>query len=205
MKREKQYAVLAVLAAAVCTTALSLVRVQADPSDSRTTLKIVLIDMPKLIRSLDAFKDYEAKQTDRKKQMEQVQRKLMREIEILDTEVKQLEVGTDERANKSDELIRKKQEFNLKMKQYNAHVARLANTFLENEYRNILKEVNAYAKENHIDFVLKTQRIDLEQQDTPVRMQLELNTILYAGPKADITDEIARRINKKYKAESGTK
>lgn len=198
MKTNGKWVLLTIAGVCACVTVLTLLKAQAGTGAARTDLNVAVVNLPRLFNGLSEWKDYQEELRKKNQQMERVNRALSKELEVLDGEIKQLAMGTEERTLKEDELMRKKQEWQLKMNQYSSQMARMTGQFLEKLYRNVLVEVDSYAKAHDIDLVMKTQSIDAGKERIPLQTQVDVNTIIYAGNRADITDDITAIMNKKY-------
>ena len=73
---------------------------------------------------------------------------------------------------------------------------------LEEVYREIIKEVESYARKNNFFMVLRVADADFFGSKSPetLRMQIHTRDVLYWGKKYDITNIIIARMNKKYKS-----
>lgn len=198
MKHRERTLTAAVLAATALMVCFGAWRVRAADTPAREPLSIAVVDWPRLINSLAEWRDNQDSLRQKNQEMERVDREMRRRIDVVKTEMKDLAVGTDERAAKEEELDRLQSELRTKMDLFDRQIKRTIGTYLEDIYRKVITDVNDYAKEHHYDLVVKTQEIDLSQTRMSVRSQIEVSSVLYSSGRADITDALIKILNDKY-------
>lgn len=76
-------------------------------------------------------------------------------------------------------------------------------TSLRSIYSDIRSMVGEVAAERGVDIVLTADELSPDAPDNPVRSRQEilLQKVIYWSPKIDLTDEVARRLNARYRAQ----
>lgn len=129
-------------------------------------------------------------------------------IKELEQEVKQLREEMPR--YRPDKLPRQKKEKELADKLTAIKVRRAnARTFFEDRmlegiktiYREIVQEVEQYAKANEFALIVRVANADFSAVATPDELRLEINTrdVLYWEEKDDLTGVILQQLNQKYK------
>jgi Skp family chaperone for outer membrane proteins len=168
------------------------------PPPAAKDLRIAVVDWPQLINGLAEWKDRQETLRQKNQEMERVERDLRRRIEVVNSEMKDLALGTEDRALKEEELDRLRTELRTKMEFYKRQIQRQIGVYLEEIYRKVITEVARYAEEKGYDLVLKKQSLELTPTAVSIRSQIDMSTVLYAGSQADVTEELLKILNEKY-------
>jgi len=131
------------------------------------------------------------------------------EIKDKQGEIAGYQPGSDLYKEKNEQLMKMliDAEFFMKFKQ--VENARWEKTRWAEMYDHIKQAVKEVATEKQIDLVLMERSISAQSQErlTPDEFKAALvqNEVLYAGPKVDLTSQVALKVNARYKSAASAK
>jgi Skp family chaperone for outer membrane proteins len=169
-------------------------------------LKIGYVDLSRLWneyrRRSDFDNDYKTLRLDLANQ----DRTRTEEIARYNAQIEKLALGTPERLEleeKAKTAVKEAEEFRRKATEdLNARFVVMLNRL----FGDVLREVEAIAKEGNYDLIIKDQTPDPNVNNrTDAIFQLGQRVVLYAKPEYDLTDTVIKRLNDKYAAEQKEK
>ncbi len=159
-----------------------------------------MVDMSRVLNASDEWHDMGAERNRIVQNAKEALNNLSQKVQVLRNEYDNLPPGTDERAAKAKELQTALQDLSSAQQDYQTQVSQSYSAATRSMFAKIGKIVDAYAREHHIDLVLKKQTIDLSGPETlGQNIMLATTEVLYADPSLDISKTVIAQLNAAYK------
>jgi len=174
---------------------------------AQEAVKVGVCNPAKVFESMDERKVIEDKmKSDRDKAQAEVARR-KQEVEDLQRQRNELRPESAIFQEKTNQMMEKAVQFEVWARMKEAEMGRTEKEQIKSLYEKIRETCKEYAQEKKLDLILAERKPELQNMEklTPdqVRQVISANDVLYANEKADVTQEVILRVNKKYAATGG--
>lgn len=175
---------------------------------AQEAVKVGVCNPAKVFESMDERKVIEDKmKSERDKATGEVQRRKT-EVEDLGRQRNELRPESAIYQEKTNQMMEKAVQFEVWLKLKEAEMARTEKEQIKALYEKIRDSCKEVATEKKLDLILAERKPELPANmekltADQVRQIISANDVLYANERADITQEVIMRINKKYAATGG--
>ena len=174
--------------------------VAADPKAAPGWARIGVVDFGRLLDNYEKMKDREKEITDRQNSLRQEAQKRSEAIRQLDVKLAMHTPGSKAHNDTENEITTKRAEFDTWMKIKAREVLDRQRGAIREVYYDIERASAAFAKANGLNFVMKTDRIELTVPSVrELDMRVTLKKILYRADSVDITDRVLASLNATYR------
>jgi outer membrane protein len=185
-----------------------------DRNDKESASKLLPLQVPVSIGTIDidqVFKRYEKVKevTDRFGEEHRIRKnelgKIMAVIEREAELVKKLAPGSFEHKKHEDKITDLKARYDAEREQAQHDFSRLESRNLVSLYKDIQEATTSVAKARGLTYVVKMTPEPTMDSDPNTVITAIKRSVVYADPRADITDEVVRVLNQRAKSPSITK
>ena len=175
---------------------------------AQEAVKVGVCNPAKVFESMDERKVIEDKmKSDRDKAQADVARK-KQEVEDLQRQRNELRPESSIFQEKTNQMMEKAVQFEVWARLKQAEMDRTEKEQIKTLYEKIRDVCKEVATEKKLDLILAERKPELpanmeKYTADQIRQIISANDVLYANEKADITQEVILRINKKYAATGG--
>ena len=175
---------------------------------AQEAVKVGVCNPAKVFEQMDERKVIEDKmKSDRDKAQAEVQKR-KQEVEDLQRQRNELRPESSIYQEKTNQMMEKAVQFEVWIKLKEAEMGRTEKEQIRNLYEKIRETCKEVATDKKLDLILAERKPELtanmeKYTADQVRAIISQNDVLYANEKADITQEVILRINKKYAATGG--
>jgi Skp family chaperone for outer membrane proteins len=175
---------------------------------AQEAVKVGVCNPAKVFEQMDERKVIEDKMKgDRDKAQGEVARR-KQEVEDLQRQRNELRPESAIYQEKTNQMMEKAVQFEVWLKLKEAEMGRIEKEQIKNLYEKIRETCKEVATEKKLDLILAEHKPELppnmeKYTADQVRAVISQNDVLYANEKADITQEVILRINKKYASTGG--
>jgi Skp family chaperone for outer membrane proteins len=175
---------------------------------AQEAVKVGVCNPAKVFESMDERKVIEDRmKSDRDKAQAEVARK-KQEVEDLQRQRNELRPESSIFQEKTNQMMEKAVQFEVWARMKEAEMGRGEKDQIKTLYEKIRDTCKEVATEKKLDLILAERKPELPANmekltADQVRQIISANDVLYANEKADITQEVILRINKKYAATGG--
>ena len=175
---------------------------------AQEAVKVGVCNPAKVFESMDERKVIEDKmKSDRDKAQAEVARK-KQEVEDLQRQRNELRPESSIFQEKTNQMMEKAVQFEVWARLKQAEMDRTEKEQIKTLYEKIRDVCKEVATEKKLDLILAERKPELpanmeKYTADQIRQIISANDVLYANEKADITQEVILRINKKYAATGG--
>ena len=164
--------------------------------------KIGIVNISKVFDGYKKTQDLDRDLRATIEQKQQVAEEKRNEITKLRDSITLLEIGTEERKKKEEDLQRKQVEFQSFMKVTSDSQMGRRKEATEKLYAEIVKVIADYCRDQKLDLVVKVDDTPLTSESIDeLLFKIKQRNIIYFSPKLDITDAVLNRLNKGYAKE----
>ncbi len=196
----RPYAMAAVLAALALGAVVRAAAPAAPAQQGPRTPTVAVVDMSSVLSASDEWRDMTQERNRLAQNAKEALDNLTQKAQVLRNEYDNLPPGTDERTAKANELQAALQELKNTQQDYQDQVSQSYSAATRSMFGKIGKIVDAYARQHHVDLVLKKQTIDLTGPETlGQNIMLATTEVLYADPSLDISKAVIDQLNAAYK------
>ncbi len=196
----RPYAVAAVLTGLVLAAVARAAAPAAPAGQGPRTPTVAVVDMSSVLSASDEWHDMTQERNRLAQNAEEALNNLTQKVQVLRNEYDNLPPGTDERTAKAKELQAALDELKNTQQDYRDQVSQSYSVAMRTMFGKIGKIVDAYARQHHVDLVLKKQTIDLTGPETlGQNIMLATTEVLYADPSLDISKAVIDQLNAAYK------
>jgi len=175
---------------------------------AQEVVKIGVCNPAKVFEAMDERKVIEDRmKSDRDKAQAEVARR-KQEVEDLQRQRNELRPESAIFQEKTNQMMEKAVQFEVWARMKEAEMGRTEKEQIKNLYEKIRETCKEIATEKKLDLILAERKPELPTNmekltADQVRQIISANDVLYANDKADITQDVILRINKKYAAGGG--
>lgn len=175
---------------------------------AQEAVKVGVCNPAKVFEQMDERKVIEDKmKSDRDKAQGEVARR-KQEVEDIQRQRNELRPESAIFQEKTNVMMEKAVQFEVWARMKEAEMGRVEKEQIKNLYEKIRDTCKEVATEKKLDLILAERKPELpanmeKYTADQVRQIISANDVLYANEKADITQEVILRINKKYAATGG--
>jgi Skp family chaperone for outer membrane proteins len=160
---------------------------------------VAVVDMSGVLSGSDEWKDMAQERNRMMENAKEALNNLTQKAQVLRNEYDNLPPGTEERTAKANELQAALQELQNSRQEFETQLSQSYSAATRSLFAKVGKIVEAYARENNIDLVLKKQTLDLTGPETlGQNIMLATTEVLYADPALDISKAVIERLNAAY-------
>lgn len=179
----------------------------ADKNVAALPTKVGVVDMSFVFDSYDRSKD---EQQDLRKKQEEAEGKLkqMRDrVEALKAELENFNPDSKDYVKRHEELLKLTVEFDVYRRVQIENVATEMRVLYEEIYAEMIKGVEAVAKEQGLDLVLYKDEVKILKDDKLdiVRDKILQRKVLYSAKTIDVTDPVLQHLNQQFKIKQAQK
>jgi len=174
----------------------------ADAAQDQAAPRIAAINVAKVFANYKKTQDLDRDLRASREQKQQVADEKRNEVTKLRESIALLEIGTEERKKKEEELWKKEVDLEAFRKVTERGLAERHRDTTEKLYGEIVKAIEDYCREQKLDLVVKVDDTPLTSQTVDeLLFKINQRKFLYCSPKLDITDAVLNRLNKGYSKE----
>jgi len=166
--------------------------------------RVGVCDVVQIFNNYEKSKVLSARLTDQRNQIKAEDDKRRKEIDGLQMELEALKEGSPEHEKRLQRL----QELTIQLQVWQQFqqslIMRRHHQLTQELYEEILRTIDAVAKERGFQVVLYAQRTMPTGKDTPELLRMiELRKVVYSAPGLDLTDTVLARLNESYRGAGG--
>jgi len=193
------YASVLCLAVALLPTAVMRL---AEAEEARPAPRIATINIAKVFANYKKTQDLDRDLRATRDQKQQVADDKRNEIARLRESIALLEIGTEDRKKKEEDLQRKQVEFQTFQKVTADSLVSMRKEATEKLYAEIIKAITEYGRGEKLDLIVKVDDTPLTSESIDeLLFKINQRQIVYFSPQMDITDAVLNRLNKGYSKE----
>ena len=207
MRNRKTYRAVVGLAAGLCVALTAMLvafgparaRAQADNAQNSGDLKVAVVNIEKVLKDSEQWKDFRQKHGLEMDRMERSLEELKRHAETLQREYQNLAPGSEAAEKKKEAIQKALKDFQEKKASYQQKLQGRFNDFLQKMLGQVKDAIKTYATNNNIDLVLKKDALDLKQGNLQsANMFMATAHVLYCREGFDATSEVTSILNRSY-------
>ena len=181
------------------TLALLILTIICVPSYAEG-LKVGVVHLSKAFDAYEKTKKLDTQlKADTQKKM-QAAKGMRDDINTLNQQMEHNMLSAEKRMDIKEKLELSKLKYDMFRKRTMALAERQQIMHISDVYKDIRSAINAYAKQNGYDLIIRLQPPEREHKDiASLEQEINLTTVLYAGEKVDITQAVIESLNKAYK------
>lgn len=161
--------------------------------------RVAVCDMLEIFSSYQRAKDFLAKLTQRRQEIQAESEKRAKAIESIQMELEGLKVGSSEYEQRLNEAQRLNFEHKAWLEHQDATVGREYYRLTKQMYEEVVQTVGQVAKDEGFQIVLYYQRVVLQSDNTTELLrQIERQKVIYSDEGLDITASVLSRLNEAY-------
>ena len=182
---------------------LSMFFAASNPAQGEESVKIGFVNIKSIFRDYQKVKQMEDKIRQETEAEYAKIKELKEQVKQLQEEIPLYRPGSKIRTRKEKELTEKLFEIKYKEARANHFFGQKLKIGIEQVYREVVEEIEDYARKNNFFMVLRVADADFFSAKTPEALRMEIHTrdVLYWGKKFDITHLIISQMNKRYQAQ----
>ncbi len=191
------------MAAALMTVGQSAASARSNLAPAGST-KVAVVDVPSVSQRYQRFADLEAHFEQQRVSFGQKRDAIRERIERTTRSLgEQFKPGTNEFEERRKQLAMLEAELQWFVETEGQKIEQSLASSLRSIFHDIHTVVQEVAEEKGIDVVLAADRLPEEPPGSTrqARQQIVLQKVVYWSPRVDLTDEVAARLNAKYKAQ----
>lgn len=168
-------------------------------------IKIAVANTARIFNEMQETRDLKQKLEGERKRLENEERERKEKIQSLRDARNLLKSDSPQYQQKNRELLEEAIKFDVWGKMLQAEVQRNQRVQMKHLFDKIQAAVNEVAAKKGFDLVLSDQRPEIPEDPEQMtldqlRAMINARTVLYAGPKVDITNDVLALLNAKYTA-----
>lgn len=174
----------------------------AEADKGLSAPRIATVNIVKVFAGYKKTQDLDRDLRATREQKQQVADEKRSEITKLRESIALLEIGTEERKKKGDDLQMKQVEFQSFQKITADSLVSTRKEATEKLYAEISKAIADYSREQGLDLIVKVDDSPLTSESIDeLLFKINQRGIVYSSPRLDITDAVLNRLNKGYSKE----